>query len=106
MSKPDNYNPWGPHHYYSGGIVLTAGFICIFYCSKWVAIPLLTVGGLLVLDDVLQHLHQGHDIWWWKKNPDFVSPVHRGYWHTLNWLIPKTPEGSWIRRLLEWMRTV
>jgi len=106
MNKPLNYTPWGIHHYYTGGVILTIGFILIFFSHKFVSGAFMATGMYLILDDILQHLHQGHDIWWWKKNPAFVSPLHRWYWAALLWLIPKTKEGSMLRRLLEWMRKV
>ena len=105
-SKGQGYTPGGPHHFYTGGIVLMAGFVCIFYCRLWVTGPLLGTGMYLILDDIWQHLHQGHDLLWIKARPAYCSPVNRAYWHALLWLISHTKEGSAIRRLLEWMRRV
>lgn len=62
----------------------------------WSLIPL-GIGAHWMADDVYQHLKQ-------KREPGYVSPVHRWYWAVLTWFCNNVPQGSWIHKALLWVR--
>jgi len=102
--KPPAYTAWSGHHFYWGGIVLFLGFLCIFHGPLWLTLPLLAVGLHWIVDDIAQHIHQGHDFLWWKKNPDYISPVHLWYWAVVTWFLVRAEPNSAWSRLLMWLR--
>ena len=104
MSKGQGFTWKSPHHFYWGVIISLAGFVALFHVPAWlVVLPVGIMGfGLwVVIDDIVQH-----SIQLITGNFDFHTPWHNWYWGLLNWLLAKTPEGSWLRRVLEWMKTV
>jgi len=100
LSKGQGFTPWAPHHWLWGVIIQAIGFYAIFRLDwpLWVAVSLTTVGLGITLDDVYQHIRQRYQPW-------YHSPVHRAYWVVLNWAIDRLPD-CWLRRFLEWAKTV
>ena len=80
-----------------------------FHIPQWaVAVPIgvMIAGLLVVVDDAVQHVVQLITGRYCGTPNAFHTPIHNIYWGFLNWLLTKTKEGSTIRRLLTWMRTV
>ena len=98
MTKYQGFTPWGPHHWLWGIIIQAVGFYGIFNWPVWLAVLLTGLGLYVTLDDVYQHIRQRWQPW-------YCSPLHRGYWVVLNWLIDHCPGGG-LRRFLEWMKQV
>ena len=101
MTKGQGFTPWSPHHFYTGLVIATIGFISLFPLPTWATVfswALIGLGLWIALDDVWQHYRQ-------KSDPEYHSLWHNWYWSSLLWLIARTPEGP-IRRILEWLRTV
>jgi hypothetical protein len=109
MKKGQGFTWKAPHHAYWEILIFLAGFIWLYHVPEWaVAGPIfvMSLGLVVVADDAVQHIVQlitGRHC----GTPNaFHTPIHNLYWGLLNWLLTKTPPGSWQRRLLEWMRTV
>lgn len=101
--KPPHYTAWAGHHFYWGLIVETVGFCLVFSGPLWLALILIGIGLHWNVDDILQHIHQGYNVLWWKAEPDYVSPVHRWYWAVLTWMLWRSRPG-WFRDILLWLR--
>ena len=102
MSKGDT--PWTAHHEWYGLAIFAAGFIGFFYVRShlWAKFCLgacLTGVAFQAEGIIVEYLKN------WKGYAG-VGPIHRGFYYVLDWLIPKTPEGSWLRRLVVWLRSI
>lgn len=104
MTKGQGFTWKSPHHGYYGLAIACAGFVLIFRVPEWLTVlpsAIMFLGLWVFVDDAVQHLVQLIT-----NNYDFHTPWHNWYWGFLNWALAKTPENSWIRRLLLWAKTV
>ena len=64
IPKVTGFSWWALHHFYSGFLILLAGFVMIFYVeiADFWPYSLISLGLWVMIDDVIQHLIQRFEI--------------------------------------------